>query len=583
MVDQEQGVMGNNTSDRRPAVTEAATSEAALTDEHTGENKPVTPNQQSTEPLVLSEPPKVRSKLRIFSIIIALCLVLFVAALDQTIVATAIPSITSDLHNAAGYTWIGGAYILANAAAGPSWAKCSDIWGRKPALLGADIIFAVGSILAATSSSMRMLIAARALQGAAGGGLMHLVSITISDLFSVRLRALYLSSMGLVWVLAATTGPIIGGALAERASWRWCFWINLPVCGLSLIILLLFLDVHNPRTKLADGLKAVDWFGTVSILAVTLLLLLGLDFGGVTFPWNSATVICMIVFGALLIGVFLFCEKRLARYPLIQLGMFGDWSNVAVVLVAFIHGMVSIAAEYYLPLYFQSVKEASPIKSGILILPMLIAESVVDVSTGVLIHRAGRYREIIWAGTAFMTLGTGLYIMFGTSTTLVHIIGFEIVGGIGVSLLFQTPVIAIQNNVNQADTASAISTLSFIRNLASSMSIVIGGMVFQNSMSAQHLSLATAGLNDTYLENFTGTEAAANVEIIQHIQDPTQRLAVQDAYASSIRNMFILYTSLSAVSVIASAFVKHRHMSTEHTETKTGIENMTDHKRKENT
>ncbi|RYP63073.1 hypothetical protein DL770_009461 [Monosporascus sp. CRB-9-2] len=583
MADQEPAARGDNTSDRRPAVAEAATSEAALTDEHTGGNMPVTPNQQGAEPLVLSEPPKVRSKLRIFSIIIALCLVLFVAALDQTIVATAIPSITSDLHNAAGYTWIGGAYILANAAAGPTWAKCSDIWGRKPALLGADIIFAVGSILAATSSSMRMLIAARALQGAAGGGLIQLVSITISDLFSVRLRALYLSSMGAVWVLAATTGPVIGGALAERASWRWCFWINLPVCGLSLIILLLFLDVHNPHTKLADGLKAIDWFGTVSILAVTLLLLLGLDFGGVTFPWKSATVICMIVFGALLIGVFVFCEKRLARYPLIELGMFGEWSNVAVVLVAFIHGMVSIAAEYYLPLYFQSVKAASPIKSGILILPMLIAASIVDVSTGVLIHRTGRYREIIWAGTAFMTLGTGLYIMFGTSTTLGHIIGFEIIGGIGVSLLFQTPVIAIQNNVKQADTASAISTLSFIRNLARSMSIVVGGVVFQNSMSAQHLSLAAAGLNDTYVEDFTGTEAAANVEIIQHIQDPIQRLAVQDAYASSIRNMFILYASLSAVSVIASAFVKHRHMSTEHTETKTGIQNMTDHKRKQST
>ncbi|RYP52242.1 hypothetical protein DL768_002561 [Monosporascus sp. mg162] len=570
--------MGDNTSDRRPAVAETATSEAALTDEPSGENKPVTRNQQGTEPLVISEPPKVRSKLRVFSIIIALCLVLFVAALDQTIVATAIPSITRDLHNAAGYTWIGGAYILANAAAVPTWAKCSDIWGRKPALLGADIIFAVGSILAATSSSMRMLIAARALQGAAGGGLIQLVSITVSDLFSVRLRALYMSSMGAVWVLAATSGPVIGGALAERASWRWCFWINLPVCGLSLIILLLFLDVHNPHTKLADGLKAVDWFGTVSVLGVTLLLLLGLDFGGVTFPWNSATVICMIVFGALLIGVFIFCEKRLARYPLIQLGMFGEWSNVAVVLVAFIHGMVSIAAEYYLPLYFQSVKAASPIKSGILILPMLIAASTVDVLIGVLMHRTGRYREIIWAGTAFMTLGTGLFIMFGTSTTLGHIIGFEIIGGIGISLLFQTPVIAIQNNVNQADTASAISTISFIRNLASSMSIVIGGVVFQNSMSAQHLSLAVAGLNDTYLEDFTGTEAAANVEIIQQIQDPTQRLAVQDAYASSIRNMFILYTGLSAVSVIASAFVKHRHMSTEHTETKTGIENMTDHK-----
>lgn len=466
--------------------------------------------------------------------------------------------------------------MLANAAAGPIWAKCSDIWGRKPALVGAVGVFAVASIIAAVSTSMQMLIAARALQGTAGGGLIQLVYITISDLFSVRSRALYIGLLGVMWALAGSAGPLIGGAFTQLVSWRWCFWINLPVCGIAFVLLLLFLDVHNPRTKLVEGVMAVDWFGTLSILAVTLLLLLGLDFGGATFSWNSPKVICLIVFGTLMIGFFLFSEKRLAKYPLMPLSIFKNWSNNAAFLVAFAHSMVSIGAEYYLPLYFQSVKQASPLRSGILILPMTVTEAAVDIMVGVLIHQTGRYREITWAGVTLMTLGTGLYINFRTDTSVARIVGFEIIAGIGTALLFQAPLISIQNTVSQADTATATATLGFIRNLATSLSIVLGGVVFQNSMAARQSSLAAAGLSESVLEALSGDQAAANVEIIQTIQDAAQRQVVQDAFAWSLRNMFIMYTCMAAVAMVASAFIKQRHLSTEHTETKTGIQQLTE-------
>lgn len=466
--------------------------------------------------------------------------------------------------------------MLANAAAGPIWAKCSDIWGRKPALVGAVGVFAVASIIAAVSTSMQMLIAARALQGTAGGGLIQLVYITISDLFSVRSRALYIGLLGVMWALAGSAGPLIGGAFTQLVSWRWCFWINLPVCGIAFVLLLLFLDVHNPRTKLGEGVMAVDWFGTLSILAVTLLLLLGLDFGGATFPWNSPKVICLIVFGTLMIGFFLFSEKRLAKYPLMPLSIFKNWSNNAAFLVAFAHSMVSIGAEYYLPLYFQSVKQASPLRSGILILPMTVTEAAVDIMVGILIHQTGRYREITWAGVTLMTLGTGLYINFQTDTSVARIVGFEIIAGIGTALLFQAPLISIQNTVSQVDTATATATLGFIRNLATSLSIVLGGVVFQNSMAARQSSLAAAGLSESVLEALSGDQAAANVEIIQTIQDAAQRQVVQDAFAWSLRNMFIMYTCVAGVAMVASAFIKQRHLSTEHTETKTGIQQLTE-------
>jgi MFS family permease len=217
-------------------------------------------------------------------------------------------------------------------------------------LLVAVIVFSASSIICALAVNMKMLIAGRAIQGTAGGGLILLVNIVVSDLFSVRNRSLYLGLLEFVWALAAGVGPILGGAFTEFVSWRWNWWINLPIQGLTFVLLLLFLDVHNPRTSMMDGLKAIDWFGSVSILGLILMLLLGLDFGGETFSWNSPTVICLIIFGALMSLFFIYSEKRLAEYPLMPLAIFNHRSNIASLVVCTAHGFVFIAAEYYLPL-----------------------------------------------------------------------------------------------------------------------------------------------------------------------------------------------------------------------------------------
>lgn len=471
--------------------------------------------------------------------------------------------------------WIGGAYLLANASTGPIWAKFSDIWGRKPVLLVAVGLFSAASILAALSTNIAMLIAARALQGAAGGGLMQLVTITISDLFSVRKRSLYLGFIGFVWILAGSAGPMIGGAFTQFVDWRWCFWINLPITGLTAVLLLLFLDVHNPRTKLYEGVQAVDWLGTFAILAVSLLLLLGLDFGGAIFPWNSPKVVCLIVFGALMIGLFVFNEQHLAKYPLMPLAVFKDWSNNATFLVTFAHGMVLIGMEYYLPLYFQSVQQASPFRSGLLLLPLMVTQAAGEISAGVLIHRTGRYRESIWVGVVLMTIGTGLYIHFGTDTSVATVVGLEIFGALGPALLFQGPMVSIQNTVSQADTASATASLGFTRMVAMSLSVVVGGVVFQNSMNARQPSLAAAGLEESVLAALSGSQAAANVNISGLRLDGPQRQVVLEAFAWSMRNMFIMYTCLAAVAMVASIFIKHRRLNTEHVETKTGIQHLT--------
>lgn len=512
-----------------------------------------------------------RSKLKMLAILTALFLSLFIAALDQSIVATAIPTISAQLHSASGYTWIAGAYFLANAAAAPIWSKLSDIWGRKPILLAAVATFFGSSIICARASSMKMLIVGRSLQGTAGGGLIQLVNIVISDLFSMRSRSLYLGLLEFMWCLAGGVGPVLGGAFTQYASWRWCFWINIPVSGITFILLVLFLDVHNPKTEILDGVKAIDWWGSFSILGLTLMLLLGLDFGGVVFPWNSPKVICLIVFGCLMSILFIFSEKRLARYPLMPLSLFRNRSNVASLVLCFVHGFVFIGAEFYMPLFFQSVKEASPIRSGVLILPITVGEALMGITAGIFIHRSGRYLDLVWVGVILLTIGNGLYIHLNAKSSIAEIVGFEIVAGIGAGLLFEPPLIALQALVSQEDTATATATLGFVRCIAESFSVVIGGVVFQNGMQNRAQSLRAAGLSADMTEKLSGGYAAANVPFIKTVSDLHQKLVIKEAFAWSLRNMWILYTCVSACGIVAGAFIAKRALSKDHVETKTGI------------
>jgi len=420
---------------------------------------------------------------------------------------------------------------------------------------------------------MRALTVSRTFQGCAAGGMIPMVMITISDLFSVRSRSLYIGLMELVWIIAGGIGPILGGAFTEKLTWRWAFWINLPLSGAAFIILFFYLDVHNPRTPLLEGFKAIDWFGSLSIIGLVLMLLLGLEFGGSTVPWDSPKVICLIVFGAAMSGVFVYCERKLARYPLMPMSLFANKSNAASLLLTLWHGMVYIAAEYYLPLYFQSVHLSSPLASGILVMPITVTEAIAGVLVGLIIHRTGSYLSLIYAGVLLMTIGNGLYILYAVHTPLSQIIGFQIIAGIGAGLLFQAPLIALQACSKQDDVATATATFGFVRSLATAISVVIGGVIFQSSMDIKvpSLSHAPTNLPMNITELLSDGGAGANVYLVKGLEDEAQQLAVRGAYAWSMRNMWIFYTGIAGLAVVCSAFIEGHYLRSDHVETKTGI------------
>ncbi|KAL8862798.1 MAG: hypothetical protein Q9178_000740 [Gyalolechia marmorata] len=484
-----------------------------------------------------------RSKGKTALIMLALC----------TIITTAVPTIATRFRaSQADYTWIGSAYLLAAAASTPTWGKFSDIWGRKPILLVANIVFLVGSLIAALSINVKMLLAGRAIQGIGGGGLIILANICISDLFSWPLNPQSRSSDRLRLV---------------------------PFDGIAFVIILMYLDIETPKTPLLAGLKAIDWLGSITIVCGTIMFLLGLEYGGISHPWTSATVLCLLIFGLVVIFLFFLNEWKLAIYPVMPLRLFKYRSNIASLLVCFCHGTTFIAGAYFLPLYFQAVLGASPILSGVYTFPFVLSLSFVSAAVGVFIKKTGQYLPPIWFGMIFMTLGFGLYIDLPDSPSWSRIIIYQIIAGIGVGPNFQAPLIALQTLVKAKDIATATATFGFTRNIATSISVVIGGVIFQNGMARRQDMLA-AGLPPETAAVLGGGSAGSATELVKGLP-PQQKRVADRVYTESLRMMWVYYVVVAVVGLGCSFAIGKETLSKVHEVRKQGLAGQEEERLKE--
>ncbi|PGH03296.1 hypothetical protein GX51_04166 [Blastomyces parvus] len=511
------------------------------------------------------------TKKQIAVVMFALCLALFLAALDMSIIATALPTISSQFNaSESGYSWMASSYLLGNAAVIPLWGKLSDIWGRKPIIVFANILFLLSSLMCALAPNTATLIAGRAIQGVGGGGLVLLGQICVGDLFSQRYRPIYYAMFGMTWAIAGSLGPVVGGIFTEKVSWRWCFYINLPFGGLALATLIIWLKIDTPKTPLIAGLRTIDWLGTIVVIGGTLMFLFGLEFGGVTRPWNSATVICLIVFGAMTLGIFVIIERKVAKYPILPMSLFADSSNVFTLLLNWSHASNFIAGAFFLPLYFQTVLGTSPIMSGVYILPQAVSLSVVSFIIGFVIRKTGTYVEYIRLGMLVMTLGTGLYIDFKPYTSWPRLVIYQVIAGIGTGPNFQAPLLALQSRVPQSEVSTATSTHSFVRQLSTASSIVLGGVVYQNVLKQSGSKLLAAlgpELAESFLGNFAGSRAESLAALTQ-----TQQDIVLDIYNVAFSRVWIFYTAIGAVGCVFGFFIRKKELSRDHEITKTGLE-----------
>jgi EmrB/QacA subfamily drug resistance transporter len=471
-------------------------------------------------------------------LMIPLCLSVTLSALDLTIVTPAVPAIVGSFKSVQGYVWIGSAFVLANTASTPIWGTVADIWGRKPVILVSVAIFSVGSLLCALAKDMNSVIAGRAIQGLGAAGMTTMVNVIICDTFSMRDRGFYLAITSGVWAIMSAVGPVIGGIFTTRLSWRWCFWINLPVAGIVFAVLLFYLNVPNPKTSVMAGLKAIDWVGSTLIVGGVLMILLGLDFGNVTFPWSSATVICLTVFGGLAVGVFVLVEWKVSPNPVIPLRLFSSKSSSAAYAVFSFNFYVFTGIAYYLPLYSQAVLGANALTSGLHLLPIIVACSLSAAFGGVFIQKTGVYLPLMHVSQVLLTLGTGLFIYLEFETSLIKLFIFQVLVGIGVGMNIEPPILAAQAAMTVRDTAAVIATMGFLRSIANAISIVLGGVIFQNKMNGSLSSLSEQLGHDT-ASKFGGDQAAASLEFINSLPESQQSI-VRETYYTALRAVWIM-------------------------------------------
>ena len=482
---------------------------------------------------------------RVLVIIGALMLGLFLAALDQTIVSTALPTIVADLHGASHLSWVVVAYLLAATVSTPLWGKLGDQYGRKIFFQAAILIFLVGSVCSGLSHTMVQLIAFRAIQGLGGGGLMVGTQAIVGDIVPPRDRGRYQGLFGAVFGVASVAGPLLGGVFVEQLSWRWIFYINVPIGAVALLVVASRVPGNLRRIH-----HVIDYLGTVVLVLAAGCLVLFTSLGGTTYPWGSARIIGLGVAGAVFTAIFALVERRAAE-PVLPLHLFSDRTFTVANFVGFIVGFAMFGSITYLPAFFQIVRGESPTISGLQLLPLMAGMLVVSIGSGQVISRTGRYRIFPIVGTFGITLGLFLLSRLGVGTSTALAALYMLVLGLGLGAVMQVLVLIVQNAVPYSELGVATSGATFFRSIGGSFGVAIFGAIFSNVLVgnlARHL-------HGTKLPK--GLNSASVTPAILDKLPPALHHGFVAAYAQSIQTVFIIAAPIGLIAFVAAWLIPH--------------------------
>ncbi|KAF9531390.1 MFS multidrug transporter [Crepidotus variabilis] len=489
----------------------------------------------------------------------ALCTCSLLSALDLVGIGTAAPTIVHDLHGA-DFTWVSAAYALASAACVPLSSNLAQIFGRRIMSLIGIVFFAAGSAVCGSASQMTVLVVGRAIQGAGSGTMQALNSMIITDLVPLRHRGAYAGVTGLVYTLGGAGGPFVAGALSEKATWRWIFYLNLPLSGIAFASVFAFLHLKKPEGKLLDKLLDVDWIGNLLIMGSTCACMIALTLGGVHFPWSSPRILAPLIIGGVGLVVTLFYESRWPRKPVVPLLVFSNRTSILAYIGTFIQGIVSLGISYYLPSWFQAVKLSTPILSGLYVLPMTLTISPSAIIQGIIISKTGRYRPLvslsldprhldltlpqILFGWVTYLLGLGLLIILRPSTSVGVLVPIQLLAGVGNGFLYATTV-AVLAPLPIPMNPPAMAFQVFLRQFSQAWGIAIGGTILQNSLSSR---LPAEVVTDGRFSS-AGELAYAIIPAIPDLPEPL-RTSVRAAFNDSFRNIWIAFTICNAVGLL---------------------------------